>query len=53
MKYLVIGTDRKGKGFKFKTSNYIHAMGLNLYRGSVFILDATGRRIKLIRYVYN
>ncbi len=52
MKYLIIGEDRKGKAFKFKTSNYIHAMGINLYRGSVFILDIAGRR-KLIRYVYN
>ena len=35
-KYKVTGVDRSGNRFKIETSSYIHAMGINLYRGNVW-----------------
>jgi hypothetical protein len=35
-----------------RTSSYIHAMGINLWRGSVWQLDSQGKR-RLIKRVWN
>jgi hypothetical protein len=52
--YVITGTLRNGKRFKpIETSNKMHAMGINLWNGSVFEKDtATGKR-KLIKRVVN
>lgn len=49
--YVVTGVDVYGKRFRFRTENKIHAMGINLYRGSVWIVT-DGKR-KLIKRVWN
>ena len=49
--YVITGVDVKGKRFKITTSNWIHASGINLYRGTVWkVVD--GKR-KLIYRVWN
>jgi len=50
-RYVITGVDVRGKRFKITTSNYIHAMGINLYRGSVWKVEAGKRR--LIKRVFN
>ena len=50
--YVVTGVDRNGKRFKLVTTNRIHAFGVNLYRGNVWIQDHTGKR-KLLASTYN
>lgn len=45
--FIVTGTDRSGKRFKIQTSNYMHAMCINLWRGSVWALLDSGKRKKL------
>ena len=54
MIYHVTGVDVYGKRFKIVTDNRnsaIHAMYINLYRGSVWLVE-DGKR-KLIKRVYN
>lgn len=49
--YHITGLMTSGTRFKIVTSNYSHAMGINLWRGSVWkVLD--GKR-KLLKRVYN
>ncbi|MHA2377527.1 MAG: hypothetical protein ACXAB9_15345 [Candidatus Thorarchaeota archaeon] len=49
--YHVTGVDVRGKRFKIVTGNYHHAMGINLWRGSVWEVRA-GKR-KLMKRTYN
>ena len=50
--YHITGIDRNGRRFlTVRTTNYIHAMGLNLWRGSVWRVS-DGKR-KLIKRVHN
>ena len=35
--YKVTGVDRKGKRFRIYTTNLTHAMGINLWRGNVWV----------------
>ncbi len=49
--YHVTGVDRQGKRFRIETSNGMHAMMVNLWRGSVW--QVTGGKRKLIKRVYN
>jgi len=51
--YHVTGVLVNGKRFKIVTPSIIHAMGINLWRGTVWSVDrTTGKRTKLKR-VYN
>mgnify|MGYP003637360261 CR=1 FL=1 len=50
-RYIVTGLDARGKRFSIHTDNYMHAMGYNLYRGTVWELK-NGKR-KRIKSVYN
>lgn len=50
--YIVTGVTIYGKRFRaIHTNNIRHAMGINLYRGSVW-LEVNGKRT-LIKRVYN
>jgi hypothetical protein len=49
--YIVTGLDRNGKRFKRTCDNWIHADGINVYRGTKWLLRA-GKRIKL-QEIYN
>tara|TARA_R110000787_G_scaffold89251_1_gene189008 strand:- start:1629 stop:2057 length:429 start_codon:yes stop_codon:yes gene_type:complete len=49
--YEATGVTRRGHRFKVTTDNYVHAMGINLWRGTVWEV-ANGKR-KKIRTVYN
>lgn len=52
MKYKITGTDRKGKRFKILTNSGIHAMGINLWKGTVYVKrNRTGW--KIIKRVWN
>ena len=42
-KYKITGVDRDGKRFRIFTDNQVHAFGINLWKGSVWILDNQGR----------
>lgn len=50
-KYLVTGKDVKGKRFRLKLSNWNHALGINVYQGSRWLIR--GNRRWLIHRVYN
>jgi len=50
-KYIVTGLDVRGKRFAIHTDSYIHAMGINLYRGTVWEIK-NGKR-KRIKSTYN
>ena len=50
--YKVTGTGVSGKRFKVDTKSLAHALGINLWRGSVWELEASGKW-KLIKRVYN
>lgn len=50
--YVVTGTDVYGRRFRIVTDNRVHAFGINLYRGSVWLVGDDGRR-RLIRRVWN
>ena len=49
--YHVTGTDARGKRFKIVTPSYMHAMGINVYNGSVWEVR-NGKR-KRIKRVFN
>lgn len=51
VEYHVTGTDRNGRRFKIITNKGMHAMMVNIYRGSVWEV-INGKR-KLIKRVYN
>lgn len=59
MIYVVTGTLRDGKRFRKVTTNKFHAMCINLWRGSVWevdastIIDAVKAKRKLIKRVWN
>ena len=51
--YVVTGKLASGRRFKpIRTTNYMHAMMTNLFRGSVWEVSPEGKR-KLLRRVYN
>ena len=51
--YEVTGVLTNGRRFKRMTfTSYMHAMGINLYRGSVWAREGNGPR-KLVRRVWN
>lgn len=52
-KYHVTGTDRDGRRFKVVTSNPFHALGVNVYRGSLWQQKAGDSKRRLIRRTYN
>jgi hypothetical protein len=52
MRYVVTGVTVTGQRFRIITDSFMHAMGINLYRGSVWVQNDTGKR-KLIKRVYN
>lgn len=49
--YVITGVTASGKRFRIETTNQVHAMGINLYRGSVWEVD-NGRR-KLLKRIWN
>ncbi len=49
--YKVTGVDRSGRRFKIETDNTLHAMGINLWRGSVWRNE--NGKWKLIKRVWN
>ena len=51
--YHVTGVDVYGKRFKIVTSNPFHAMGINLYRGSVWQLKGGKGPRRKIKEVWN
>jgi len=42
--YVVTGKTYSGKRFKITTASRMHAFGINLWRGSIWILEGTTRR---------
>ena len=48
--FKVTGVDRAGKRFRVLTDNWIHAAGINLWRGSVW--ENCSGKWKLVRRVY-
>lgn len=52
MTYHVTGVDRSGRRFRIVTTSHMHAMCINLWRGSVWAVLDNGKR-KLIKRVYN
>jgi len=44
-KYLVTGITVSGKRFRIKTDNPIHAFGINLYQGTVWLLRRGKRKM--------
>lgn len=52
-RYVVTGILANGRRFQpIRTSNYMHAMMINLFQGSVWEVASDGKR-KLLRRVYN
>lgn len=51
MLYVVTGLDVRGRRFRMFTSNYMYAMSINLWRGSVWE-QKEGKR-KLLKRVRN
>lgn len=52
MTFHVTGVTTAGHRFKIVTSNSTHALGINLWRGSVWAVEKGGKRI-LIKRVMN
>ena len=52
MTYHITGITRDGKRFKIVTDNAIHAMGINVWRGTKWIVNENGKRTVLQR-IYN
>ncbi len=50
-KYVVTGTDRHGKRFRITTNNWPHAKGINLWRGTKWLVRE-GKRHMITR-VFN
>lgn len=47
-RYVVTGLTVLGKRFRIFTQSYHHAMGINLYKGSVWVEQENGHR-KLLK----
>jgi len=47
--YEVTGVDRNGKRFKICTDNHIHALGINLWKGTKWLVLPNGKRKILFR----
>ena len=47
--YEVTGVDRAGKRFKIVTSNPIHAFGINVWKGTLWLVRE-GKRTMIQRY---
>lgn len=45
--YLVTGVDRNGKRFRVSTPNWVHASGINVFRGSKWLVR-DGRKVRLV-----
>jgi|TARA_A100000172_G_C2975611_1_gene87527 hypothetical protein len=43
MTYKITGKDVRGKRFKIYTTSRIHALGINLYQGTVWIEKENGK----------
>ena len=52
MSYMVTGVDRSGRRFKISTDNRTHALGINLWCGTVWSIKKDGKR-SMIKRVYN
>ena len=50
-KYKITGVDRNGKRFRLFTSSYMHAMGINLWSGSVWMRSEPHQKWRLIKRV--
>ena len=50
--YKVTGVTVDGKRFRIMTTNYMHAMGINLWRGTVWYRK-DGGGWEIVRRVYN
>ena len=44
-RYEVTGVTMSGRRFKVRTTNAMHAFGINLYRGTVWNVTDAGRQI--------
>lgn len=51
-RYEVTGVDRNGKRFKIVTSTWQHANGINVWRGSKWLVRHDGKR-ELIQSILN
>ena len=51
-RYEITGVEVSGKRFKICTHNRMHALAINLWRGSVWSVSEEGRR-RLMKRVYN
>ncbi len=54
--YKVTGVTVDGKRFRpIMTTNYMHAMGINLWRGTVWVRWTEGERVfwKIVKRVWN
>jgi len=51
-RWKVTGIDREGKRFRIVTSSAVYATGINLWRGTVWRMDARGIW-RVFRRVYN
>jgi hypothetical protein len=49
--YKVTGVDRSGKRFRILTNNAIHAMGINVWQGTLWV--RRGGRWRVVRRYYN
>jgi hypothetical protein len=47
--YVVTGVDCRGRRFRITTGSWMHADGINLWRGHVWGVGPTGRRTMLKR----
>lgn len=52
MTYVIPGTLRNGKRFRLQYADKATALSINLWRGNVWEVNASGRR-KRIKSVYN
>lgn len=52
MHYIVTGVDVRGKRFRLQYSKLFHALCINLWRGSVWLVNDNGKR-KLVKRVWN
>lgn len=43
--YVVTGVDRNGRRFRIVTANPHHALGINLWRGSLWLIENGRRRL--------
>ena len=51
--YHVTGVDREGKRFKFVFGSRMHALGINLWQGTVWKVNTETKKRTAIKRVYN